>query len=70
MIDPAFIRQIAPFNTAAKLTHASYGTSSPPAQRDRFQNAISVARTTVNEFYSQESRIRFRFNRFDGAWHH
>ena len=31
-------------STLAKLTHAKYGTSSPPADFDRVQNAISVAK--------------------------
>ncbi len=41
---PTFNRQIVKFSTLAKLTHAKYGTSSPPADFDRVQNAISVAK--------------------------
>jgi hypothetical protein len=40
----AFNRQTATFNTAARLTHIEYGTSSQPAHFDRFQNAISAAK--------------------------
>lgn len=39
------IRQIMKFSTAAKLTHARYGTSSQPAIFERWKNATVVATT-------------------------
>src|SRR5690606_11930327 len=39
----AFIRQMAKFSAAAKLTHARYGSSSAPAAGEWRQNARTVA---------------------------
>lgn len=38
-----FIRQIAKFNTLAKLTHAKYGTIIPPATFEQRKNTTVVA---------------------------
>jgi hypothetical protein len=51
----AFIRQIATFRTAARLTHAKYGTSSLPTHVHRSQNAISDANIAA-----QPTRLSWR----------
>ncbi len=45
----AFIRQIAKFTALVKHTHAKYGTSNPPAQRDCLQDASSFAGMATDE---------------------
>jgi hypothetical protein len=59
---PHSFNQNATFSTAAKLTHARYGTSSPPANFDRIQNTISLARM-ISEFVTFYNHNRAHMER-------
>ena len=52
---PQFNRQIAKFNTLAKLTHAKYGTINVPASLDTWKKANVVA-TIANGLAVQNTR--------------